>query len=147
VNAKTWVNPAKTIAMLLLLAWVSMSQHTYGAEGSSGIVSHLQQTFGLSEGQVNGALGTLLVFAREKLPKPEFDELAARMPRADAAMQSVKSQGIVTRPLDTRSEYEDALANVGIPAALAPKFAPAVIAYLGTAGYARESSMLARVFD
>ena len=148
MNAKTWVNPAKTIATLLLLAWVSTSQHTYGAEvSSSGIVAHLQQTFGLNEGQVTGALGTLLVFAREKLPKPEFDELAARMPRADAAMQSVKSQGIVTRPLDTRSEYEAALSNVGIPAALAPKFAPAVIAYLGSAGYTRESSMLARVFD
>lgn len=143
MNTQLKVTASSLIAIMCLLVPLRI----LGAEGTSGLVAQLQQTFGISEGQVNGALGTLLVYAREKLPKPQFDELAARMPRAEVAMQSVKSQGIVTGPLDRESEYEEALSHVGIPPALAPKFAPAVIAYLGVAGYTRERDMLARVFD
>jgi hypothetical protein len=135
------------LVVLCLVACLNAPLGAYGAEGPSGLVAQLQQTFGLNEGQVHNALGTLLVYARERLPKPDFDDLAARMPRADAAMQSVKNQGIVTRPLDSRSDYEEVLSRVGIPASLAPKFAPAVIDYLGAAGYTREHDMLARVFD
>ena len=135
------------LAMLCLAACLSAPLHAYGAPGTGELVAHLQQTFGLNEGQVHNALGTLLVYARERLPKPDFDDLAERMPRADAAMRSVKSQGIVTRPLDSRSDYEKALSVAGVPASQAAQFAPAVIEYLGTAGYTREHDMLARVFD
>jgi len=135
------------IITIVCLAACLIAPTVYSAEGTRGLIAHLQQTFGLSEGQVHNALGTLLVYAREKLPKPDFDDLAARMPRADAAMQSVKTQGIVTRPLDSLSDYEKALSNAGIPASQASMFAPAVIEYLGKAGYTREHDMLARVFD
>jgi hypothetical protein len=102
---------------------------------------------GLTEVQVRGSLGALLVCrVRERLPKPEFDELskAFRMP---TIMREVHARGIVTRPLDDIGDYEASLASLGIGQPLASQFAPAVVEYLGAAGFERERSMLARVLD
>ena len=111
------------------------------------IVADLQQQLGLSEAQVRGALGALLVYARERLPKPEFDDLAQDIPNADRIMQDVKQSGIVTKPLDRIEDYEKALSGLGIGEPLASQFAPAVVAALGAAGLTRERDLLARAID
>jgi len=111
------------------------------------IVAQLQDEFGFSEGQVRGALGALLVFARDRLPKPDFDDLAKRIPNADDIMQEVKLHGIVNGPLDDLDDYEATLSNLGIGPQLAAQFAPAVVKYLGAAGYYRERDILQRVID
>ena len=56
-------------------------------------------------------------------------------------------QGVVTRPLDDIDDYEESLASLGIGQPLASQFAPAVLEYLGAAGFELERSMLARVLD
>jgi hypothetical protein len=109
------------------------------------ISPHLQERFGLNEGQVRGALGALLVFVRQRLPKPEFDELAQTIPNADQIMQDVKLRGIVTRPLDDIDDYEAALASLGIGQPLASQIAPAVVEFLGATGHERERDILFRV--
>lgn len=109
------------------------------------IIPHLQERFGLSEAQVRGALGALLVFAREQLPKTQFDDLAARIPNADRIMQEVKLRGIVTKPLDDLDDYEESLAQLGMGQPLASQFAPAVIEYLGAAGFDHERDALAQL--
>ena len=101
----------------------------------------------MSESQVRGALGALLVFVRDRLPKPQFDELANRIPNADSIMQEVKLEGIVTGPLDDIDDYEASLASLGIGQPLASQFAPAVVECLGAAGFYRERDMLSRVLD
>lgn len=130
-----------------LLACLAPHEHAVGAQSARSIIPQLQEQFGLSETQVRGALGALLVFARQRLPKPEFDELAQRIPNAERAMQDVKMQGIVTGPLDNLDEYEASLSSLGIGQPLASQFAPAVLNYLGAAGYQRERDMLARVLN
>jgi hypothetical protein len=116
-----------------------------GAQPGRSIIPHLQERFGLNEAQVRGALGALLVFARERLPKTQFDDLAARIPNADYIMQEVKLRGIVTRPMDGLDEYEEVLGQLGIGQPLASQFAPAVVEYLGAAGFALERDILAQV--
>lgn len=111
------------------------------------IIAHLQQQLGLNEAQVRGGLGALLVFARARLPKPEFDELAASIPNAAHIMQEVKLRGIVTRPLDNLGEYEESLAALGIGQPLASQFAPAVLEALRAVGHERERDILARVIE
>src|SRR5688572_26011172 len=108
--------------------------HALAAQPGRSIIPHLQDRFGLSDVQVRGALGALLVFAREQLPKTEFDDFAARIPNADRIMQEVKLRGIVTSPLDDVEDYEDSLAQLGMGQPLASQFAPAVVEYLGAAG-------------
>jgi Uncharacterized conserved protein len=130
-----------------LLACLVPHEQAVAAQSARSIIPQLQEQFGLNETQVRGALGALLVFARERLPKPEFDELAQRIPNAEQAMQQVKLQGIVTGPLDNIGEYEAALSSLGIGQPLASQFAPAVLNYLGAAGYQRERDMLARVLN
>ena len=138
-----------SVAQILLVAFACFSffQHATAADPGRSIIPQLQERFGLSESQVRGSLGALLVFVRERLPKPEFDELAKNIPNADHIMREVALRGIVTRPLDDVKEYEASLASLGIGQPLASQFAPAVVEYLYAAGFQQESSRLARVLD
>jgi hypothetical protein len=131
---------------LAIVACCLFSVGTAAQPGRS-IIPDLQDRFGLSEGQVRGALGALLVFARESLPKTEFDDFAARIPNADRIMQEVKMRGIVTSPLDDLEDYEKALGQLGMGQPLASQFAPAVVDYLGAAGFVQERDTLARLID
>lgn len=137
--------------LLVALAWlgVCLIASTTPAALANGpgpsIIPQLQERFDLSERQVKGALGALLVFARHRLPKPEFDQLTRSIPNAEYIMQEVKLQGIVTRPLDDLDEYEASLASLGIAQLLASQFAPVVMEYLGAAGFSLERDMLARI--
>jgi hypothetical protein len=135
----------RTVARAALLACLMLLSHAFAAAPGQAIVPNLQDRFGLNEGQVRGALGALLVFVRERLPKPDFDQLAKSIPNAEHIMQDVKLRGIVTRPLDNIEDYESSLASLGIGQPLASQFAPAVVQYLGAAGYTRERDLLVRV--
>lgn len=130
-----------------LLICFSLNAPSLAAQAGQSIIPELQERLGLSESQVRGALGALLVFVRDRLPKPQFDELANRIPNAERIMQDVKLQGIVTGPLDDIDDYEASLASLGIGHPLASQFAPAVVESLGAAGFYRERDMLSRVLD
>ena len=132
--------------MLLALLACSMSHApARAATPGQNAVAHLENQFGLNDRQARGALGALLVFAREKLPKPQFDQLATRIPNAEVAMAAVKQQGVVTRPLDDIGEYEQSLASLGIGQTVASQIAPAVVQFLGEAGFSEEQAILAGI--
>ena len=134
-------------SFLILAAAALFACQAFAAPPAHSIIPQLEDQFGLNESQVRGALGALLVFARDRLAKQDFDQLAQRIPNAEQAMQQVKLQGIVTGPLDNHGEYETALSSLGIGQPLASQFAPAVLGYLGAAGYQRERDILARVLN
>jgi hypothetical protein len=137
----------RAAAVLCLIAGFAGHKDAYAQQSPRSIVPQLQEQFGLNEGQVRGALGALLVFAREKLPKVEFDRFAQRIPNADAAMQEVKMRGVVTGPIDDRDEYEEVLVKLGMGESTASQFGSAVLGYLNAAGYGPERDMLARILD
>src|SRR5262245_31170753 len=123
---------ATVLACVLACCW---TVHVAAQSARATLITQLEQRFGLNDGQVRGALGALLVYVRERLPKPDFDQFAARIPDADRIMQDVKTRGIVTRPLDDIGDYAAALSSLGIGEAVAAQIPPAVLEYLGTAGY------------
>ena len=135
----------RVVTFVVLLVCFASQEHALSAPPGRSVIPQLQEQFGLSESQVELALGALLVFARDRLPEPDFDDLALRIPNADYVMQNVKSRGVVTRPLDDIDDYEESLASIGIGQPMASQFAPAVIQYLGSAGWDRERDILARV--
>jgi hypothetical protein len=132
-----------TYLLFAALACLSFHQHATAADPGQSIIPQLQQRFGLSEAQVRGSLGALLVFLRERLPKPQFDEVSRSIPNADEIMREAHRRGIVTGPLDDIAEYEASLARLGIGQPLASQFAPAVVEYLGAAGFEQERNILA----
>jgi hypothetical protein len=132
--------------VVCVLACLIANERAYAqARPGQSIIPQLEQRLGLTESQIRGALGALLVFAREKLPKTEFDDFAQRIPNAEMIMQEVKQRGIVTRPLDDRDDYEASLASLGIGQPLASQFGPAVVDYLGAAGFSHERNVIARL--
>lgn len=134
-----------------ILSWMLAASFAHvpaiAALPGQSIIPVLQEQLGLSEQQVRGALGALLVFVRDDLPKPEFDVLARTIPNAERIMQETKSRGIVTGPLDNISEFETALSNIGIGQPLASQFAPAVVQSLANAGYLRERDILVNALN
>lgn len=131
--------------LLVALACFSFQYHAIAADPGQTIIPQLQERFGLSEAQVRGAMGALLVFVSERLPKTQFDKVAKRIPNADYIMRDVRIRGIVSMPLHDKEDYEASLAKLGIGQPLASQFAPAVVEYLGAAGFYREQNTLARV--
>lgn len=111
------------------------------------MIEQLQQRFGLREPQVRGALGALLLYAREQLPKPEFDQFAQSIPDAYHIIDEVKTRGVVTRPLDDIEDYQTSLASLGIAQPIAEQFAPAVVELLGATGRTNERDTLARLLN
>jgi Protein of unknown function VcgC/VcgE (DUF2780) len=132
-------------ALLVSLACLAFHPHAVAADPGRSIIPQLQERFGLSEAQVRGALGALLVFLHDRLPKPEFDRVAKSIPNAEQIMRETHLYGIVTRPLDNIGDYQASLASLGIGEPLASQFAPAVVEYLGAAGFQQERSILLRV--
>ena len=115
------------------------------APPGKAVAAYLEEQLGLNENQVRGALGALLVFAREQMSKPDFDDFARRIPNAETMMQDAKQSGVVTKPLDDVSDYEESLASLGIGSATASQVAPAVLDYLQAAGFDRERATLSRI--
>ena len=136
-----------TYPLLAALACFSFHPHVLAAEPGLSIIPQLQERFGLSEAQVRGSLGALLIFVRERVPKPEFDRVSKSIPNADHIMRETHLNGIVTRPLDDIGDYQASLASLGIGQPLASQFAPAVVEYLGAAGFQQERSILLRVIN
>ena len=136
-----------THLLFAVLACLSFHRHAVAADPGRTIIPQLQERFALSEAQVRGALGALLVYVRERLPKQEFDDVSKSIPNAEYIMREVYRRGIVTGPLDDIAEYEESLASLGIGQPLASQFAPAVLEYLGAAGFDQERNTLARVLD
>lgn len=135
------------ILLGLLPASLVLEAGPVPAQQPTNIITYLQQRFGLSDRQVRGALGALLVYAHQRLQKSDFDTLAARVPNAERIMQTVKLQGVVNGPMDDVDEYEKTLTNVGIGQPLASQIAPAVLDYLGATGHDVERDILAGILD
>lgn len=136
-----------TQLLFAAIACACFHQQAAAADPGPAIIPQLQERFGLSEVQVRGALGALLVFVRQRLPKTQFEELSKSIPNADYIMREVRMRGIVTMPLDDTGDYEASLASLGIGQPLASQIAPAVLEYLGAAGFHLEQSILTRVLD
>jgi hypothetical protein len=128
-----------------VLACLIANECLLAATPGQNAVAYLQNRFGLNDVQARGAIGALLVYAREQLPQPQFSQLAARIPNADTIMQTVKQSGVVTRPLDDLSDYEESLASLGIGQPLASQMAPAIVQFLGEAGFDEEQAILSGI--
>ena len=137
---------AATVTLVCLFGLFAFHEAAF-PQSRKEVVSYVQEQLGLNDVQARAGLGALLVFARDRLPKPQFDQLARRMPNADVIMQETHQRGIVTGPIDDEDDYERVLMNLGMGEEVAKRFGPAVLEYLGAAGYYEERDILSRVLD
>ncbi|HEY2808965.1 MAG TPA: DUF2780 domain-containing protein [Steroidobacteraceae bacterium] len=147
-NRRSLLWPPRVLSVLvfaLLALWLTSHASTAWGRPPTDLQAYLQERFHLSASQARGALGALLVYAHQRLQKSDFDDFAAHVPNAAHIMQVVKQQGIVTGPLDDIDEYERTLASVEIGQPLASQIAPAVIEWLGAAGYSHERDILTAI--
>lgn len=141
--------PSYPLATIVLGGFLALAALTAPAQSPQvkPLIAYVQEQLGLNEQQVRVGLGALLVFARDRLPKPDFDQLAQRMPNAEAAVEQTKARGIVTRSIDDSDEFVAVLERAGIPPTAASQFGATVLNYFGAAGYDQERDILSRVLD
>jgi len=139
--------PLIHLLVLACLTATVVAREQLAAGPGQSIIPVLREKLGLTELQARGAAGALLVYVRERLPKPEFDDLAETIPNAERIMEEVKLRGVVTRPLDDLDDYEAALSSLGIGQPLASQVAPAIVQALGETGHTRERDILAGALD
>jgi Protein of unknown function VcgC/VcgE (DUF2780) len=147
-NRRSLLRASRVLSGLIfsvLALCLSSYANTAWAQPPTDLQAYLQQRFHLSAPQARGAIGALLVYAHQRLQKPDFDDLAAHVPNAAHIMLVVKQQGIVTGPLDDIGEYERTLASLEIGQPLASQIAPAVLEWLGAAGYSHERDILTAI--
>jgi len=101
-----------TYPLLAAFALFSFHPHAIAADLGRSVIPQLQERFGMSEAQVRGSLGALLIFVRERLPKPEFDRVSRSIPNAERIMRETRLNGIVTGPLDHMGDYQASLASL-----------------------------------
>ena len=106
------------------------------------LMGTLMGSLGVSQDQAEGGVGSILTLAQEKLVKGDFDKIAALIPGADKYLQKAKSLGAVTGPLVNGAGLNGALGKLGIDAATAAKFVPAVTSFVGKAGGSKLGSLL-----
>jgi hypothetical protein len=145
--AAKWYPTRIHLLILACLMAALFARESVGAAPGQSIIPVLRDKLGLTDVQARGAAGALLVYVRERLPKPEFDELAESIPNAERIMEEVKLRGVVTRPLDDLDDYEAALSSLGIGQPLASQVAPAIVEALGATGHSRERDILAGALD
>ena len=141
------LRPGRLLMAACVLTFVMSAVHGQSTAPGGSIMPLLQERLGLTDPQVRGALGALLVFVRERLPKPDFDDLAETIPNAEHIMQDVKIRGIVTGPLDDMEDYEATLSSLGIGQPLASQIAPAVLQALAETGHSHERDILSRALN
>ena len=104
------------------------------ASASADLSTYLEKRLGLTDAQVQDALGALLLFVHGRISLEDFDRLAAAIPNAGRIMLAVQQRGTVDGPLDDIEDYEAALADVGIGQPRASEIAPAVIRFFSNSG-------------
>lgn len=144
-NGRSLLWASKGLSEIIFCFLTLCLVNTAWAHPPTDLQAYLQQRFHLSAPQARGAIGALLVYARQRLQKSDFDDLAAHVPNAAHIMLVVKQQGIVTGPLDDISEYERTLTSLEIGQPLASQIAPAVLEWLGAAGYSHERDILTSI--
>lgn len=109
---------------------------------ASPLLGTLMGTLGVTQDQAEGGVGSILALASEKLAKGDFDQIAALIPGADKYLQKAKSLGAVAGPLVNGAGLNSALGKLGIDAATAAKFIPAVTNFVSKAGGSKLGSLL-----
>ena len=106
------------------------------------LLGTLMGSLGVTQDQAEGGVGSILTLAKEKLARGDFDKIAALIPGADKYLQKAKSLGAVAGPLANGAGLNGALGKLGIDAATAAKFIPAVTQFVGKAGGSKLGSLL-----
>ena len=110
---------------------------------ASPLLGTLMSSLGVTQDQAEGGVGSILTLAKEKLVKGDFDKIAAVIPGADKYLQKARSLGAVAGPLVNAAGLNGALGKLGIDAATAAKFIPAVTNFVGKAGGSKLGALLA----
>lgn len=109
------------------------------------LTSALAGDLGVTSDQANGAVGSILALAQAKLPKHDFDTVAAALPGASQYMETARSLGALAEPIGDRAGLEAALCRLGMKPDAVSRFIPAVTALVGRAGGQNVGALLAGV--
>ncbi|HSE43867.1 MAG TPA: DUF2780 domain-containing protein [Gemmatimonadales bacterium] len=103
-----------------------------GMEAPNALTDQLSSKLGLTPAQASAGVGTILAFAKTKLPAADFDKVAAAVPGSTDYLQSAKDAGAVSdaTPISDVTGLNSALGKLGISPEVAQQLIPQVSDYV-----------------
>jgi len=115
--------------------------------GNDALISSLTSNLGIDAKQAAGGLGSIMSFARNKLPSADYDALARYLPDAGNYLKFAQDAGILDDPIGTLAGLNDTMQGLGISPSTANRMYDAVGDYVGQAGGESARSMLMGLFS
>ena len=111
--------------------------------GTDALTNLLTSQLGVTQNQANGGVGSVLSFAKEKLPSMDFNTITKFIPGSDTLMKASKDLGAVTGPIGDKAGLEAAFSRLGMGADSVPKFVQTMGDFVGKAGGDSARNLLA----
>jgi len=110
--------------------------------GKDALISSLTSNLGVDAKQAAGGLGSIMSFARNKLPSADYNALARYLPDAGNYLRFAQDAGILDDPIGTLAGLHDTMQSLGISPSTANRMYDAVGDYLGEVGGESAKSIL-----
>ena len=123
---------AKDTAMAGMAAGKADSAMAAGMDAPSALTDQLSSKLGLTPAQTTAGVGTILAYAKNKLPADQFDKLSSSIPGSADMLQSAKDAGAVSdaTPISDPAGLSSALSKIGITPEIQQQLVPAVGEYV-----------------
>ena len=107
-----------------------------------GIATLAQQT-GVTANQAVGGLGSVLAFAKAKLPAEEFSQVSNGIPSADQYIKSLDGFGVKSSEIKDVVDLRTSLQKIGMSEEVATRFMPAAVNHIRSTGGEAAAGILA----
>ena len=136
----------KKLALTFLLIWWGVSVPA-GASGM-GLTDLLMNNLGVTKPQAEGGSGALFKLAKERLSKPEFQQVAKTVPNTDALIKAAPETGASKSGLGKITSLlggnktslggmaglTDSFSKLGLSGGMVGKFTPIILDYVQNKG-------------
>ncbi|HSE67422.1 MAG TPA: DUF2780 domain-containing protein [Gemmatimonadales bacterium] len=103
-----------------------------GMEAPNALTDQLSSKLGLTPAQASAGVGTVLAYAKTKLPADQFDKVSSSIPGSADMLQSAKDAGAVSdaAPISDAAGLSSALGKLGISPEVQQQLIPQVSDYV-----------------
>jgi hypothetical protein len=103
-----------------------------GMEAPGALTDQLSSKLGLTPAQTSAGVGTVLAYAKNKLPADQFDKLSSSIPGSADMLQSAKDAGAVSdaAPISDAAGLSSSLSKLGISPEVQQQLIPQVGDYV-----------------
>jgi hypothetical protein len=96
----------------------------------NSLLGELSTSLGITSEQGQGALGSMLSLAQNRLDIAQFQQIAKYIPRYAEYIQAARDMGLFAESINIPAQLDTAFSKIGMTPEQVGKFVPAITGYL-----------------